>query len=252
MPKQTGSTEKALIEQVQKKISAAAAEDATQEIPETKPFEGHSYIKKTWTDTEDGVERVLLNVALGHMNRPPNWEKTEVYEMMPEWGTLPLQRGWVIRIPTHFEGEEKYLLHYFFVSHYKDGTECISQNYTELISPRFIQFVDHSGLYTHVKLHWSLDNWAYPQNTELEFEGIEWGSEYSVSRSPYRQGDRLYERGRAGIIMKAPTPRIFRGIIWGPHKEKVDYCFNLITIDQTGKLVSKWDNNEGLNYKLTI
>ena len=40
MPKQTGSTEKALIEQVQKKISAAAAEDASQEIPDTKPFEG--------------------------------------------------------------------------------------------------------------------------------------------------------------------------------------------------------------------
>lgn len=233
-------------------VSAKGVKGTIIEVPETKPFEGHTYLKKSWIDKNEGITKVLMHMVVGHLNKPPCWDDMDVFEMMPEWGTEPLRRSWVIRIPTHYEGEVKYLLHYYFVSYYEDGNECISQTFTEQIMPKAVQFIDHSGQYSHVRLHWSAEGWSYPQNTELEFESIDWGSEYSVSHFPYKQGDRLYERGRAAIIARTAPPRLFKGIIWAPHKEKINYCFNLISLDQTGELLSHWDNNNGLNYQLTI
>jgi len=47
-------------------------------------------------------------------------------------------------------------------------------------------------------------------------------------------------------------PRVFRATIWGPHREVINYCFNLVSVDQSGNLHQKWDNNDGENFKLTI
>ena len=226
--------------------------EVAQEIPLTKPFEGYSFLKKIWIDNEEGIDSVKLNVAYGHINKPANWNKMESYEMMPEWGTSPLCRTWALRIPTHYEGKDRYLLHYFFLIRDKNGNERVSANYAQLIVPKEIQFIDHSGAYTHVKLHWSLEDWSYPQDTEMELDFVEWGSDYSVSQSAYRKGDKNYEKGRAQIISKIPAPRLFKALIWAPMNEKVNYCFNLISADQNGKLSGKWDNNSGNNYVLTV
>jgi hypothetical protein len=228
------------------------SEGVAHEVPSTRPFEGFSYLKKEWVEQEDNIESVTLSLVFGHMNRPPDWHNMQSFTMMPEWGTAPLKRSWVLRIPTHFEGDERYLFHYFFQIRYTDGSDKVSDNFTQLIMPREIEYIDHSAACTHVRLHWSLDSWAYPQDTELEADGIEWGSEFSVSHSPYRHGDRLYERGRAARINQLPMPRVFRATIWGPHKEVINYCFNLVMVDQAGNLHQKWDNNGGENFKLTI
>ena len=230
----------------------SSSNEVAQEIPVTKPFEGFSFLKKDWIDNEEGIESVRLHVAYGHINEPADWKNTKIYEMMPEWGTTPLRRTWVLRIPTHYEGKDRYLLHYFFLIRYKSGNERVSASYAQLIIPKEIQYIDHSGNYSHVKLHWCLNDWAYPQDTEMELDGIEWGSEYSVSNVAYRQNDRLYERGRAQIISKISVPRLFKAVIWAPANEKINYCFNLIMTNQVGHLSNKWDNNNGNNYVLTV
>lgn len=232
--------------------SSAAGEGITQEVPSTKPFEGFTYLKKEWVDQEDNIESVTFSMALGQLNTPANWDNTESYIMMPEWGTAPLKRSWVVRIPTHLEGSERYLFHYYFQIRYTDGSEKVSDDFSQLIMPKVIEYIDHSGNCVHVKMHWSLAGWTYPQDTEFEVAGIEWGDEYSVSHSAYRFGDRLYERGRAAAVAHLPVPRVFRATIWAPRGEEVNYCFNLVSIDHSGNLCPKWDNNCGENFKMTI
>lgn len=222
------------------------------EIPVTLPFEGFTYLKKEWVDQEDDIESVTFGVAFGHLNSPVNWENTQSYTMMPEWGTEPLRRSWVVRIPTHFEGAERYLFHYFFQIRYTSGSEKVSDNFTQLIMPKTIEYIDHSGSCVHIRLHWSLGSWSYPQNTELEVEGIDWGSEFSVSHAAYRSGDRLYKHGRLAAVKRVEMPRVFRTRIWAPRGEEVNYCFSKLSIDQNGELLQKWDNNGGENFKMTI
>ncbi|NCB37491.1 MAG: hypothetical protein EOM80_01870 [Erysipelotrichia bacterium] len=238
-----------LEQDLQKKTSS---DGIAQEVPFTRPFEGFSYLKKEWVDQEDNIESVSFSMALGHVSCPADWQHMQSFTLMPEWGTSPLKRSWILRIPTHFEGAERYLFHYFFQVRYLDGSEKVSNTFTQLIMPKNIEYIDHSGTCVHVKLHWSLDGWVYPQDTELEVDGIEWGDEFSVSHSPYRLGDRLYEKGRASRIHQIKVPRIFRATIWAPHGEEVNYCFNLVSIDQNSNLHQKWDNNCGENFKLTI
>ncbi|NLF97396.1 MAG: hypothetical protein GX569_11700 [Candidatus Riflebacteria bacterium] len=222
------------------------------EVPATLPFEGFTYLKKEWIDQEDDIESVTFGMALGHLNSPVNWENTETFVMMPEWGTSPLRRSWVVRIPTHFEGAERYLFHYFFQIRYINGSEKVSDNFTQLIMPKTVEYIDHSGSCVHIRLHWSLGNWSYPQDTELEVDGIEWGSEFSVSHTAYRSGDRLYEHGRLAAVKKIEMPRVFRAQIWAPRGEEINYCFNMLSIDHEGNLQQKWDNNGGENFKMTI
>lgn len=226
--------------------------DTIIEVPISRPFEGYTYIKKEWVDCQDEIDSVSINYTFGHVNLPANWDKLQTHVMMPQWGTTPLKRNWVVRLPTHLENQNKYLFHYYFQIHYQDNREKISDMFTELIIPKQVEYIDHSGAYSHIRLHWSIGGWLYPQDTELEVEGIEWGSDFSVSQSTYRAGDRLYELGRSALINKIPAPRVYRATIWGPKGATVNYCFNLITVEINGKLKHKWNNNNGINFEMTF
>jgi hypothetical protein len=233
-------------------LNQADAKGAALDAPFTRPFEGFSYLKKEWVDHEDGIESVVLHMTLGQINLPANWNHVESFTMMPEWGTVPLRRSWVVRLPTHLNNDERYLFHYYFQARYEDGSEKVSDTFTQLIIPKTVEYIDHSGTCSHIVLHWSIDGWTYPQNTELEVEGIEWGDEFSVSQAPYRAGDRLYERGRFFSMQRLPAPRRFYATIWAPRGSTLNYCFVLVNTDADGNLYNRWDNNCGNNFKMSI
>jgi len=216
-----------------------------------RPFEGFSYLRKEWIDQEDGIEKVTFNMTLSPVNLPADWRKTEVSVMMPQWGTIPLKRTWIVRLPTHFQGMDRYLFHYFFQTFYSNSTDRVSSTFTQLIVPKEFEYIDHSGEVLFVKLHWSVGNWSYPQDTDLEVDGIEWGSENSISNAPYRMNDRLFQSGRFLLMKRIPLPRRFRGLIWAPKGSELKYCFQLIKYRAEENEV-KWDNNFGKDYCLTI
>lgn len=222
------------------------------EAPLTRPFEGYTYLKKEWIDQQDDIESVTFSYTFGNLNLPANWDNLKNQVMMPEWGTSPLRRSWIVRLPTHLGSEEKYLFHYFFHIQFQNGIDKVSDTFTELICPRQIEYIDHSGSLTNVRLHWSINGWSYPQDTEFEVDGIEWGSDFSVSQAPYRTGDKLYARGRAALISRIPVPRVFRTLIWAPRGSTINYCFNLISTDAEGQVSEKWDNNSGKDFKIAL
>jgi len=221
------------------------------EVPVTRPFEGYTYLRKEWIDQEDGIEKVTFNMTLGPVNLPADWSRTQTFVMMPEWGTSPLRRTWIVRLPTHLEGHDQYLFHYFFQTYHTNGEERVSSMFAQLIQPREIEYVDYGGELVNVRLHWSIGDWSYAQDTELEAEGIEWGSEFSVSSAPYRTKDRLYQNGRILVMRRLPVPRRFHGLIWAPKGAEIRFCFQLVRHRPEGQDLL-WDNNFGKNYSLTI
>lgn len=224
---------------------------AAVELPSMQPFEGFFYLRKEWIDHEDGIDVVSFNMTLSHANLPADWNRTQTFAMMPEWGTSPLRRTWIVRLPTHFEEKDSYLFHYFFQITHTNGSEQVSNAFSQLIVPREFEFVDHAGDFVHARLHWSVGPWAYPQTTELELDGIEWGSEFSVSNAPYRSADSLYQKGRLLLVQRQALPRRFRGRIWAPMGSEIRYCFQLVRqVGDTAELV--WDNNAGRDYQLTM
>ncbi len=238
-------------EMVKEETHKASCDGIAQELSETMPFEGYSYIKKEWIDQDDCIASVKLFVTLGQISLPANWNNTSSFEMMPEWGSVPLKRSWIVRLPTHYNGNEKYLFHYYYQVRYEDGRENATDTFTQLIVPHEFEYIDYSGECTHVKLHWSLDDWTYPQFTELEVDGIKWGDDFSVSQALYRSGDKSFENGRAALISRIAVPRVFKGIIWAPRGSKISYCFQMTTWTDE-ELQIRWDNNYGRDYKLNI
>ena len=230
----------------------ARVSGVAQEVPLTQPFEGYTYLRKEWVDQEDGIDRVQLNMTLSTPHLPADWNATQTFTMMPEWGTTPLRRAWIVRLPTHFQGHDRYLFHYFFQILNKDGTEQVTNPFTQYIVPQPFEFLDHGGDFAQVRVHWSVGDWSYPQDAELEVEGIEWGSEFSVSQAPYRFSDRLFRRGRMLRLQRLPVPRRFRGLIWAPKGAKVCYCFQMLRPLPGDEYETLWDNNFGRDYRLTI
>jgi hypothetical protein len=228
-----------------------ASQGAAIEAPFTRPFEGYVYLKKEWVDQEDGIEKVTVNYTWSHLNLPADWNRTEQFVMMPEWGTVPLRRTWIVRLPTHLDAQDRYLFHYFFQVFGADQNERVSTAFTQMIVPHEFECIDHSGEVLFVRLHWSMGHWTYPQDTELEADGIEWGSECSVSNAPYRMNDRLFQSSRLLQMRRLPVPRRFRGLIWAPKGTEVKYCFHLLKHAPDG-LESHWDNNFGKDYCITI
>ena len=228
-----------------------SAEGTAIEAGQTQPFEGFTFLRKEWVDQEDGVDRVTLNVTLSKANSPADWSQTEVFVMMPQWGTVPLCRTWIVRLPTHFSAASSFLFHYFFHVFYRDGTDRLSSFFSQLIVPHSFEYIDHSGEMLFVRLHWSVDGWSYPQDTELEIDGIDWGSEFSISNAPYRTNDRLFQLGRDLMLQRFGVPRRFRGVIWAPKGAEISYCFQLSRFKPEGS-ETLWDNNFGKDYGLTI
>ncbi len=235
----------------QSSISTSKSVGITLEVPQTRPFEGFFFLRKEWIDQEDGIDRVSFNMTLGHLNEPADWKNTQTFIMMPEWGNIPLKRTWIVRLPTHIEGRDRYLFHYFFQVFYSNGTERVSNAFSQMVMPREFEYIDYSGEFHNVRLHWSLGSWSYPQDTDLEVDGIEWGTEFSVSNAIYRANDKLYLNGRVLMVGRLPVPRRFRGLIWGPKGSEIRYCFQLQRILPEGSDL-RWDNNLGKDYSLTL
>lgn len=231
--------------------SSHAADGSSLELPITRPFEGYTYLRKEWADQEDGIEKVTINTTFSHLQQHADWNHTESFTMMPEWGTTPLHRTWIIRLPTHLDGHDRYLFHYFFHVFYSNGTERVSNTFTQMVAPQPFEFIDYAGDCAFVRLHWSIGNWAYPQDTEFECDGIEWGGEFSVSNLPYRKDDRLFHNGRFLVMNRLPIPRHFRGLIWAPRGSEIRYCFQLLKQRPDG-LQMHWENNQGGDFTLTV
>jgi hypothetical protein len=186
------------------------------------------YIKKTWVDSEPGIELVNLHYTWTPLGAPPNWEAHRETRVMPRGGTLIRGMGGttldeqgnsvqttmekielpddgvrrkVIRLPKDVHNpatdrwEENYLFHHYFEV-FRHGHRDYSPLFTEEVVVREVDFINYDDNLCGGCCYWSVYDWD------------------------------AFERTRSDMIRALPSPRRFVSRVQGPKGATVHFCWH--------------------------
>ena len=240
------------------------------------------YMKRSFVDTQPGIELVNIHYTWTPVGQQPNWEAHRETRAMPRGGVLVRGMGGttldetgnaiqtasqtvelpddgtrrkVIRVPSDVwdpaqnKHVENYDLHHYFEV-FREGKRELSPVYTEEIVSQEVEFVDQQGTLGGMCIYWSLYDWDAPQYQPTEVpEFIEKYGEDSPYRSFKFYGSADMEefgRIRAELLKALPTPRRFVGKIRGPKGAQVVQSWHvggMWTPNKLERWESYWGNN---------
>jgi hypothetical protein len=240
------------------------------------------YMKRSFVDTQPGIELVNIHYTWTPVGQQPNWEAHRETRAMPRGGVLVRGMGGttldesgnaiqtlsqtvelpddgtrrkVIRVPSDVwdpaqnKHVENYDLHHYFEV-FREGKRELSPVYTEEIVSQEVEFVDQQGTLGGMCIYWSLYDWDAPQYQPTEVpEFIEKYGEDSPFRSFKFYGSSDMEefaRIRSELLKTLPTPRRFVGKIRGPKGAQVVQSWHvggLWTPNKLERWESYWGNN---------
>jgi hypothetical protein len=240
------------------------------------------YMKRSYVDTQPGIELVNIHYTWTPVGQQPNWEAHRETRAMPRGGVLVRGMGGttldetgnaiqtlsqtvelpddgvrrkVIRVPsdvwdpvqnTHVENYD--LHHYFEV--FRAGKREVSPVYTEEIVSQEVEFVDQQGTLGGMCIYWSLYDWDAPQYQPTEVPAF---IEKYGEDNPYRsfkfygsQDMEEFGRIRAEMLKTLPVPRRFVGKIRGPKGAQAVQSWHvggMWTPNKLERWESYWGNN---------
>jgi len=240
------------------------------------------YMKRSYVDTQPGIELVNIHYTWTPVGQQPNWEAHRETRAMPRGGVLVRGMGGttldetgnaiqtlsqtvelpddgvrrkVIRVPSDVwdpaqnKHVENYDLHHYFEV-FREGKRELSPVYTEEIVSQEVEFIDHEGTLGGMCIYWSLYDWDAPQYQPTEVpEFIEKYGEDSPFRSFKFYGSSDMEefgRIRADLLKALPVPRRFVGKIRGPKGAQVVQSWHvggMWTPNKLERWESYWGNN---------
>jgi hypothetical protein len=240
------------------------------------------YMKRSYVDTQPGIELVNIHYTWTPVGQQPNWEAHRETRAMPRGGVLVRGMGGttldesgnaiqtlsqtvqlpddgvrrkVIRVPSDVwdpvqnKHVENYDLHHYFEV-FREGKRELSPVYTEEIVSQEVEFIDYEGTLGGMCIYWSLYDWDAPQYQPTEVpEFIEKYGEDSPHRSFKFYGSADMEefgRIRADLLKALPTPRRFVGKIRGPKGAQVVQSWHvggMWTPNKLERWESYWGNN---------
>ncbi len=211
------------------------------------------YIKRTYIDSEPGIELVNIHYTWTPRGEMPNWEAHRETRMMPRGGVLIRGMGGttvdesgqyvqtaserielpddgtrrkIIRLPKALADPsapggftENYAFHHYFEI-FRNGKREQSPLYTEEILSKEVEYIDFQGNLGGMCIFWSAYDWDAPQYQPTEEANF-------VARfgedNPYRshkfygaEDKENFSRIRAEMLKALPLPRRFIGKIYGP------------------------------------
>jgi hypothetical protein len=209
---------------------------------------------KVWVDPNDHVDSVEIRYMWSQLGSPPDFsggqDEAEVMQVVA--GTNPRVRQAIIEIPRYLEGKDNYLLHYHFGGG-GEHHEGFSRVYTEEIVSKEVEFIDHEGLITEVRVLWSVGGWAAPNWTQAHLEGLALQMPPNLPGHD-AEGEGIADEAIYELVQTVPLPRRFIGRVWGPRGASVDYCFQLLRSNtplENDEFV-RWDNNQDRNYSVLL
>jgi hypothetical protein len=242
------------------------------------------YMKRSYVDTQPGIELVNIHYTWTPVGQQPNWEAHRETRAMPRGGVLVRGMGGttldetgnaiqtasqtvelpddgtrrkVIRVPSDVwdpaqnKHVENYDLHHYFEV-FREGKRELSPVYTEEIVSQEVEFVDQQGTLGGMCIYWSLYDWDAPQYQPTEVpEFIEKYGEDSPFRSFKFYGSPDMEefgRIRAELLKALPTPRRFVGKIRGPKGAQVVQSWHVGGMWTPNKL-ERWESYWGSNVR---
>ena len=211
-------------------------------------------LTKVWIDPRPGFE----NVEIRYKWSPPGKQVTftgeedaEVMAIVPN--TNPTVRRAILEIPRYLENQDHYLFHYQFIPGGTQGHGPISGVFTEKVVAREVEYVDHEGWATEVRVVWGVDGWSAPNLTQAELKGL------TLNIAPDapghdREGEGVADEAIYELVQTVALPRHWVGKVWGPEGSTVEYAFQLLrnntpTVGDEGE---RWDNNNSENYRLSL
>jgi hypothetical protein len=209
---------------------------------------------KVWVDPNDRVDSVEIRYTWSPTGTEPDWTngKDEAEVMHVVLGTNPKVRQANIEIPRYLEGKDNYLLHYHFGGG-GEHHEGFSERYTEEIVSREVEFVDHEGQVTEVRVLWSVGGWAAPNWTQARLEGLPLQIQKDTPGHD-AEGEGIADEAIYELVQTVPLPRRFAARVWGPRGAAVEYCFQLLRnhTPVEGDEFVRWDNNHDRNYTVVL
>jgi hypothetical protein len=215
------------------------------------------YIKKTFVDTEPGIELVNIHYTWTPLGELPNWEAHRETRMMPRGGVLVRGMGGttlddtghyvqtssytveiaddgvrrkVLRLPREVHSPavggmtENFAFHHYFEI-FRYGRREYSPLYTEEIVSREIEFVDYQGDLGGMCIFWSIYDWDAPQYQPTEEPNFiaQYGADNPFrSHKFYAAEDKeAFSRIRSDMLKALPHPRRYLGRIYGPRGAQV-------------------------------
>jgi len=216
------------------------------------------YIKKTYVDTESGIELVNIHYTWTPVGEMPNWEAHRETRMMPRGGVLIRGMGGttvdesgqyvqttserielpddgvrrkIIRLPKAIADpaaaggyNENYAFHHYFEV-FRNGKREQSPLYTEEMVSKEVEYIDFQGNLGGMCIFWSVYDWDAPQYQPTEVpEFIERFGEDDAHRSHkfYGAEDKeTFSRTRSEKLKSLSSPRRFVGKIYGPKGTEV-------------------------------
>ena len=242
------------------------------------------YIKRSYVDTQPGIELVNIHYTWTPVGQQPDWEAHRETRAMPRGGVLVRGMGGttldetgnsiqtasetvqlpddgtrrkVIRLPFDVldpaQGKyvEDYAFHHYFEV-FREGKRELSPVYTEEIVNQEVEFVDEQGTLGGMCIYWSLYDWDAPQYQPTE--SPEFIAKYGED-SPYRSFKfygspdmEEFSRIRADMLKALPTPRRFVGKIRGPKGAQVVQSWHVGGLWVPNKL-ERWESYWGNNVR---
>lgn len=205
-------------------------------------------LTKLWVDPGPGVESMEIRYLWCASGGQPAWDGTEEAEVMvPVPGTDPCVRTATLEIPRYVEGSDCYLLHYRFGpgGEHVDGYSPV---FTEEIAARDVEYVDHVGDLTEVRVLWSVDGWTAPNWSQAILDGLP--ASVAAPGGPGGEQDGVTDDAIYELVQTVPLPRRYVARMSGPRGHSVEYVYQLL---RTGSPFPeddfvRWDDNGGKRF----
>jgi hypothetical protein len=238
------------------------------------------YMKRSFADTEPGIELVNIHYTWTPLGQQPDWEAHRETRAMPRGGVLIRGMGGtivddtgsyvqstservelpddgvrrkVIRLPKSIPDPvtNQYTSNYSFHHYYevfRNGKRENSPLYTEEIVTKEVEFIDFNGILGGMCIFWSVYDWDSPQYQPTEEPTF---IERFGEDSPYRshkfygaEDKETFSRTRSEMLASLPLPRRFVGHIYGPKGAEVVQRWHVGNMWQPNR-ADRWEDYWG-------
>ena len=211
-------------------------------------------LTKVWLDPHPNFENVEIRYKWSPLGEHVTFtgdEDSEVMAVVPN--TNPRVREAIIEIPRYLDNKDNYLLHYQFMPGGSQRHGPLSEVFTEEIVARDVEYIDHDGWVTDVRLVWGVNGWAAPNLTQAELQGL--GLTIAPDTPGHdREGEGIADAAIYELVQTVSLPRHWVCKVLGPKGSTIEYAFQLLrnntpTVGDEGE---RWDSNNGQNYRLAL
>jgi len=211
-------------------------------------------LTKVWIDPRPNFENVEIRYKWSPLGEQVTFKGDEDCEVMAAVpNTNPTVRRAILEIPRYLNDKDNYLFHYQFIPGGTQGQGPLSPIFTEEIVAREVEYVDHDGWVTEVRVVWGVEGWTAPNLTQAELKGLELKLPPDTPGHD-REGEGIADAAIYELIQTVPLPRHWVAKVWGPKGSTVEHAFQLLrnntpTVGDDGE---RWDNNNAQNYRLSL